>query len=93
MIRFRHIDPATEDNTWVYNPQSRRLRRQSPEILTDALGGLPGFSGSALGANDHVAPAVVSTIDPDSYFGFSAKIEDYNYLRFAIRNDDSPLCG
>ena len=24
-------------------------------------------------------PAVVTTIDPDSYFGFSAKIEDYNY--------------
>ena len=45
MIRFRHIDPKVEDNTWIFNPQSRRLRRQSPEILTDALGALPGFSG------------------------------------------------
>ncbi len=79
MIRFRHIDPATEDNTWVFNPQTRRLRRQSPEILSDAIGALPGFSGSSYGGASTGAPAVVTTIDPDSYFGFSAKIEDYNY--------------
>jgi hypothetical protein len=79
MIRFRHLDPSVEDNTWVFNPQTRRLRRQSPELLSDAIGALPGFSGSAVGASTSGAPAVVTTIDPDSYFGFSAKIEDYNY--------------
>ena len=78
MIRFRHLDPATDDNTWVFNPQSRRLRRQSPQLLSDALGALPGFSGGAMGGGAGV-PAVVTTIDPDSYFGFSAKIEDYTY--------------
>ncbi len=76
MIRLRHIDPAVEDNTWVYNPQTRRLRRESPVMLSDALAALPGFStyGAAAGT-----PAAVTTIDPDSYFGFAAKIEDFSY--------------
>ena len=81
MIRYRHLDANTDDNTWVFNPTTRRLRRQSPEMLSDALGALPGFSGgSAMGGGGGAgAPAVVTTIDPDSYFGFSAKIEDYTY--------------
>jgi len=79
MIRFRHLDPSVDDNTWVYNPQSRRMRRQSPDILSDALGALPGFTGGAMGGGATGTPAVVTTIDPDSYFGFSAKVEDYTY--------------
>ncbi len=31
MIRYRHIDPKVEDNTWVFNPQTRRVRRESVE--------------------------------------------------------------
>lgn len=76
MIRERHLDPGVDDNTWVYNPQTRRLRRQSPEILSDALAALPGFSGFGAGAG---TPAAVTTIDPDSYFGFAAKVEDFTY--------------
>ncbi len=84
MIRNRHMDPGVDDNTWVFNPQARRLRRQSPEILSDAIGALPGFSGSGGGGygggvGSSGAPAYVDTIDPDSYFGFSAKVEDFNY--------------
>jgi len=78
MIRFRHIDGNVDDNTWIYNAQSRRVRRQSPSILSDALGALPGFGGTALGGVSGT-PAAVTTIDPDSYFGFSAKNEDYTY--------------
>ena len=76
MIRYRHLDPTTDDNTWVFNPETRRLRRQSPQILSDALGALPGISGFGGSSG---TPAEVTTIDPDSYFGFSAKIEDYTY--------------
>ncbi len=84
MLRFRHISPTQDDNTWVFNPQTRRLRRQSPEILSDAIGGLPGFSGGGGagkggGMSGAGGTAYVNTIDPDSYFGFAAKIEDFTY--------------
>jgi len=82
LIRFRHIDPKVEDNTWTFQPGSRRVRRQSPAILSDAIGMLAGFGshGSAGGSSGPSGgTAYASVIDPDSYFGFAAKIEDYNY--------------
>ncbi len=88
LIRDRHMDPNIEDNTWVFNPSTRRVRRQTPEILADAIGGLPGFSGSAGGGGGRggggglgagAGSSNVTTLDPDSYFGFSAKIEDFTY--------------
>jgi hypothetical protein len=91
MVRYRHIDPTVEDNTWVFSPQSRRLRRESPETLTDAISMLPGFSGGAGGGYGGGGPGggatpFVSTIDPDSYFGFAAKIEDYTYKFLGEKN-------
>jgi hypothetical protein len=71
-LRFRHIDPKIEDNTWIYNPQARRLRRGQASMLSDAIAAIPGMGTG-------VAQPYVSTIDPDSYFGFAAKIEDYSY--------------
>jgi Protein of unknown function (DUF1329) len=85
LIRYRYIDPKLEDDTWVYNPMARRLRRESPAVLSDAIGVLPGFGGGAGGgmaggaAGMTPGAAYANTIDPDSYFGFSAKIEDYTY--------------
>src|SRR5882757_2740597 len=87
LLRFRHLDPKTEDNVWVFNPASRRLRRQSASALSDAIGALPGFGGGGGGGGQVSAglgsggggSAFASTLDPDSYFGFSAKIEDYSY--------------
>jgi len=88
MVRQRHIDANVEDNVWVYNPQTRKMRRESASVLSDAIGALPGFGGgggggSAMGAGGAGggagAPAYANTLDPDSYFGFSAKIEDFNY--------------
>jgi hypothetical protein len=84
MIRMRHSDPKLEDNVWVFNPMTRRLRRQSAEILSDAIGALPGFSGGSGGGygggpSSSGGSAYVNTLDPDSYFGFSAKIEDFTY--------------
>jgi hypothetical protein len=89
MVRQRHIDPKIEDNVWVYNPQTRKLRRESDEVLSDSIGALPGFGGGGgggggmggsggMGGASGASP-FANTLDPDSYFGFSAKIEDFNY--------------
>ncbi|HVN64680.1 MAG TPA: DUF1329 domain-containing protein, partial [Candidatus Binataceae bacterium] len=89
LIGMRYIDPNTEDNAWVFNPDTRRLRRLSPELMSDAIAMLPGFSGGAGGGAGGLAAGGVgagvagganaNTIDPDSFFGFSAKVEDYTY--------------
>ncbi len=81
LLRYRHIDPAVEDNAWVFNPLTRRLRRQTVSILSDAISGVPGFGGNGAGAmgGGSSTTAYVNTIDPDSYFGFSAKVEDFTY--------------
>ncbi|MGH7781757.1 MAG: DUF1329 domain-containing protein [Candidatus Binataceae bacterium] len=98
MVRYRHIDPKVEDNTWVFNPSSRRLRRESADVLTDAIGMLPGFSagggggggggeggGGGMGAGAGGA-SLASSIDTDSYFGFAAKVEDYTYKYLGDKN-------
>jgi uncharacterized membrane protein YgcG len=87
MVRQRHIDPKIDDNVWVYNPATRKVRRESSDVLSDSIGALPGFSGGGGGGNGFGggmsggggASAYVNTLDPDSYFGFSAKIEDFTY--------------
>jgi hypothetical protein len=88
MVRQRHIDPKIEDNVWVFDPTTRKLRRESAVVLSDSIGALPGFSGGGGGSGGRGAggmgggggtSAYANTLDPDSYFGFSAKIEDFNY--------------
>ncbi len=91
LVRQRHIDPNIDDNVWVYNPQVRKLRRESADVLSDSIGTLPGFSGGGGGGGGSVAGGAggagggggsspfANTLDPDSYFGFSAKVEDFNY--------------
>jgi hypothetical protein len=90
MVRQRYINPAVEDNVWVFSPKTRKLRRESASVLSDAIGELPGFGGGGAGGGSmggaggggggsSGAAAYANTLDPDSYFGFSAKIEDFNY--------------
>ena len=90
MERQRHIDPNIDDNVWVYNPATRKLRRESADVLSDSIGTLPGFGGGGGGGAGGAGGAggmggvggaspFANTLDPDSYFGFSAKIEDFNY--------------
>ena len=92
LIRYRHIDPKTEDHTWTFNPLSRRIKRQSVETLTDAIGMITGFSGGggggAMGAAGPggAAPALASTMDPDSFFGFSGKEGDYSFKYVGDKN-------
>ena len=88
----RHIDPKIEDNVWVFNPQSRvSCGGNRPPVLSDAIGAPTRLrkwrrrrrrwrngrgGGRRRGTEVH---AYANTLDPDSYFGFSAKVEDFNY--------------
>ena len=60
------------DNVWDYSARGRHKHRIKDTILSDAA---PRQTTGTYGSN----------IDPDSYFGFSAKIEDFNYRLLAIR--------
>jgi hypothetical protein len=79
-IRYRHIDPKMEDNSWFFSPRSRRLKRATATSLSDTVGAVPmGYSdGSGAGPYSN-------NLDPDSYFGFAAKIEDFNYRMLGIK--------
>ena len=97
LLRYRKIDPKEEDNTWVFNPLSRRIRRQSVETLTDAIGMIGGFGGGGGGGGGGqvggasagpggVAGSLVTTMDPDSFFGFSGKEGDNTYKYLGDKN-------
>jgi hypothetical protein len=73
-IRYRSIDPKIEDNSWMMNPRTRHVNRASASELSDVLGiYTPGAAASA------GAATYASNLDPDSFFGFAAKVEDFNY--------------
>jgi uncharacterized protein DUF1329 len=76
LIRERNKDPDVDDNVWFFNPSMRRTRRVRAEELSDSV--LPSD------AHDH-ANTYANNIDPDSYFGFSAKIENYNYKLLGLK--------
>jgi len=73
-IRYRSLDPKIEDNSWMLNPRSRRVVRASATELSDVLGIYQPGAGAGPGAATYA-----SNLDPDSFFGFAAKIEDFNY--------------
>ena len=74
-IRYRNIDPKIEDNSWMYNKGSRHVMRASASELSDILTQVAGGPTGATGG----AATYASNLDPDSFFGFAAKIEDFNY--------------
>src|SRR5260370_33903014 len=74
-IRYRSMDPKIEDNSWMMNPRTRHANRASASELSDVMGILEPGADSA-GAT---AGTYASNLDPDSFFGFAAKIEDFNY--------------
>jgi hypothetical protein len=92
LVRYRHIDPKIEDNTWVFTPSTRRLRRQSVETLTDAIGMIAGFGGGGAGGQYGAGGpsggggGMTSTLDPDSFFGFSGREADYNFKYLGDKN-------
>ncbi len=73
-IRYRNLDPKIEDNSWMMNPRTRHVNRASANELSDVLGLFePGGNGGG------GAATYASNLDPDSFFGFAAKIEDFSY--------------
>jgi hypothetical protein len=78
LVRYRYIDPNHEDNAWYYIPKARGLKRIAGDALSDAIGPLTFLCPTCIGP-------YANNLDPDSYFGFMAKIEDYNYKLLGIR--------
>ena len=94
LVRLRSKDPNVDDDGWYYNPVNRRLRSVSEQSLSDPMGpfGLGGGGGGgAAGAPQTIsggsasATTYANNLDPDSYFGFSAKIEDYSYRLLGLK--------
>jgi hypothetical protein len=73
VIRQRNIDPTVDDNVWYIH--LGRARRVRAEELSQAIA--PHVEGDY--------PSYVNNLNPDSYFGFSAKIEIYDYKLLGIK--------
>lgn len=54
-VAYRYLDPARQDDTWLYLPQLRRVRRMSSAQRSDALFGQDTDVDSYWGYNGHVA--------------------------------------
>jgi len=84
IVRQRFDTPGVEDDAWEYSSASRKLRRLPAVSLSDTFG-VSKTGGSSSGSSFSAAmvnagsTTYASTWDPDSAFGFSAKIEDYTY--------------
>lgn len=72
IVRLRYWSPNLPDNVWDYSSYGRHKHRLKDTILSDAA---PRQTRSTYG----------STIDSDSWFGFGAKTEYYDYKFLGIR--------
>jgi hypothetical protein len=79
IVSQRSVLPGVEDAVWEYSRETRRLRRLPMAELSDAFGvasnGSPGSNSGGGGG----ATTYASTWDPDSAYGFSGRIQDYDY--------------
>jgi len=79
IVTERYAIPGFDDAVWEYSGETRRLRRLPVAELSDTFGvAADGPTGQQAGGAGG-ATTYASTWDPDSAFGFSAKIEDYSY--------------
>jgi hypothetical protein len=84
IVRDRYDTSSSEDAAWEYNPSSRKLHRLPAVALSDTFGASKTGSSSSssnftIGAVNAGSATYASTWDPDSAFGFSARIQDFNY--------------
>jgi Protein of unknown function (DUF1329) len=90
-IRYRNLDPKIDDNSWLCNPRSRRVGRASANELSDVInhvGARVSAGGRGVGVGGTGgggAETNASNLDPDSFFGFAAKIEDFNYRLISVK--------
>jgi len=85
LVRERSVDPSVDDNAWYYSPASRRLRRATATSLSDAMGPLEVGGSVGEGGGGQGSMTYASNLDPDSYFGFMAKIEGYQYKLVGLK--------
>src|SRR5271156_2692240 len=79
IVAERYAIPGFDDVAWEYSANTRRLRRLPNTELSDTFGvAADGAAGTQSGGTSG-ATTYGSTWDPDSAFGFSAKLEDYSY--------------
>jgi hypothetical protein len=55
LTEYRYLDPSRQDDTWLYLPQLRRVRRMSSAQRSDALFGQDVDADSFYGYNGHIA--------------------------------------
>ena len=79
IIRQSYAIPGFEDAVWEYSLEARRLRRLPAAELADAFGVSRVSSSGPQGGGGGAATTYASTWDPDSAFGFSARIQDFTY--------------
>ena len=79
IIRQSYAIPGFEDAVWEYSPETRRLRRLPAAEFSDAFGVPSQGSSGPRGGGGGGATTYASTWDPDSAFGFSARIQDFTY--------------
>jgi hypothetical protein len=95
LLRFRHLDTHRADDVWMYNRESRRVRRETESSQSDAISSTPSFNtnpGSAMGgAVLAPTPPFANNIDSDSIFGFSANPSAYNYRFLGERRMLAPV--
>lgn len=78
-LRYRPMDPTQEDNAWIYSSFSRKVRRVGANTLADTI------ENGAIDSSGGPATTYANTLDPDTYFGFAAKIEDFDYRLLGVR--------
>jgi Protein of unknown function (DUF1329) len=85
LVSQRYAIPGWEDVVWEYSAESRKLRRLPTAELSDSFG-VSRTGASAGGGGNGGVTTYGSTWDPDSAFGFSAKIQDYSYRLLGERS-------
>jgi len=63
LIRYRYADPNRGDDSWSFDPRSRRVRRLNESTLNASIS----------------TAVQTTNYDPDHYSGFNAKTEFYDY--------------
>ena len=90
LIRERYANPKLDDAIWEFSGESRQLRRLPVTELSDPFG-VSKSGGDNRTASNAGVTTYASTWDPDSAFGFSAKIQAYTYRLLGERSMLAPV--
>jgi hypothetical protein len=86
IVRQRYAIAGFEDAVWEYSGETRRLRRLPSTELSDAFGIPTDGSSGPRGGSAGGASTYASTWDPDSAFGFAARVQDFTYRLLGERS-------